>query len=137
MNDEDTALLTPICTTLGLPIQPPVEVTVQKKVLKEDPHTGRKVEYKALPAPDTPSRSCSAFISLNSLQFGQIESFFTYRSTQFVVVQMFQRFIRHSDGLVMVPDLTLTTRSILTLDELSYPLVVAHSDKQLWILNCL
>ena len=48
LNDEDTELLKPLCKELGLPIQPPVDVMVQKKAIKEDPHTGRKVEYKAV-----------------------------------------------------------------------------------------
>lgn len=138
MNDEDTVLFKPICKTLGLPIQPPVEVTVQKKVCKEDPQTGRKIEYNAQDL-SAYSVTCSAFVSFNSVpEFGHIESFFVYRSTQFVVVQKFQHFTRRSGGLILIPDMTLTTRVILSFDnsKLSCPLVVAHRDKELWILNC-
>lgn len=128
----------PICKALGLPIQPPIHVTVQKKVIKEDSETGRKVEYKPLSASNIPNITCSAFIPWNSAaEFGQIERFFLYRATQFVVVHKFLHFVHRSDGLILVPDMTLTTRVILTLDELSCPLVVAHSDKELWILNSL
>ena len=140
LTDEDTALLKPLCKTLCLPFQPPVEVTVLKKVLRDDPDTGRKIEYKALPTPNTPSTSCSAFVSLNSVaDFGQIKSFFVYRSTTFAVVQKFQHFIPQSDGLMLVSDMTSTKKVILTLDTLSYPLVVAHDhiDRELWILNYL
>lgn len=139
LDDEDTVLLEPICRSLGLPFQPPVNVTVQKKALKEDPHTGRKILYTTLPLVSSsfPSRSCSAFVAVKSTaEFGQIESFFTYRSTQFAVIRRFQHCSHHS-ALILVPDWSSTTKDkiIHSLENLSCPLVVANNDKELWILN--
>ena len=135
LDNQDVQLLKPICKALGIPIDPPVEVIVKKSALKEDPQTGRQIEYKGLMAP-TPSSSCSAFVSLNSVpEFGQIESFFVYRSTQFVIIKKFHHPTICSYGLIVIPDRTSTTREIVALDKLSPPLVVACSDKELWILN--
>ena len=106
LDNQDVQLLKPICKALGIPIDPPVEVIVKKSALKEDPQTGRQIEYKGLMAP-TPSSSCSAFVSLNSVpEFGQIQSFFVYRSTQFVIIKKFHHPTICSYGLIVIPDRT-------------------------------
>ena len=83
----------------------------------------------------TAKSSCSAFVAVKSTaEFGRIESFFTYQSTQFAVIRRFQHLSRNS-GLVIVPDCTSTTKVIHPLENLPCPLVAAHNGKELWILN--
>lgn len=136
LDEVDTTLLKQACKDLHFPIQPPVEVKVVKKLEKENSQTGRNVEYTSLPISTLPRTTCSAFVSLKSSEsFGQIESFFIYRSTKFVILHIFNSPAQRLHGLIYIADMTLTARKIVPFDNISLPLVIAINNNHLWILN--
>lgn len=108
-----------------------MEVKVASKMVREDRHTGRVVEYNS---------KSEVVVSLSSSmppQFGKIYHFITYRETNFVAVMKYHTstFI---DGLVLIPNTTSNTKHIVPLDDISNPLVTAKpasNNKELWILN--
>ena len=109
-----------------------MEVRLHKKVLKEDPHTGRKVEF---------SSGLSGVVSITTgtgtSSYGIIDSLFSYKKVQFALCSKFRASQRSKDGLVHIPDMTFKQKAIFPLDALSRPLVVATTscDNELWILS--
>ena len=138
LNEADVELLKPVCKALNIPVQSPVHVEFHKRLHKEDTITGRLVDYSSLTNTVDLPTSSSAFVSVKSqTEFGHIERFFCYRSTKFVILSMFDNFTHTSDGLIIIADSTAKTRTFLSFDSVSRPLVVASDpiDNQLWILN--
>jgi hypothetical protein len=111
---------------LEIPLQLPVEVTVQAKMIKEDVNTHRVVEF----------RNESTYVALNSIpEFGQLKMLFTYRDSKFAILAKYDSW-NMEDGLIHIKDTTTTTRVTAHLDSLSSPLVTAAPQtKELWILN--
>ena len=131
MDTADADLLKETCTALGIPLQPPVEVALYTKMVREDEDTGRLVEFK--------TGSTVALSSTPEPQFGNIVMLFTYRANNFVIVGRFGS-SDMDDGLVHIKDCTIESRVLVQLQTLPPPLVVARSHQdmntnQLWILN--
>ena len=126
LDEEDVEHLKPVCKDLDIPLQLPVEVIVQAKMIKEDVNTHRVVEF----------RNESTYVALNSIpEFGQLKMLFTYRDNKFAFLAKYDSW-NMEDGLIHIKDTTTTTRVAAHLDSLSSPLVTAAPQtKELWILN--
>lgn len=129
MDEKDVKVLKPICMGLKIPLQEPVEVTVQDKVIRENANTHRIVEF----------RTESSFVALSNLpEFGQLKVLFTYRVNKFAIISKFERW-KMEDGIIHIQDTTTTSRVAAHLDSLSTPLVIAlppdKDTREMWILN--
>ncbi len=138
LDKEEVALLTTVCATLDMPVQEPVAVCFQKRVTKEDPLTGRIIEYVTLQKAVCSSTTCASYVALSRqdhMEIGHIDSLFTYRSKVFAVIVKYEGVIHNVYGLLHIPDTTSQVKLIAHIEALSRPLAIARDSNELWILN--
>lgn len=129
LNTEEIEMMKSLVRECSLPFQTPMEVKIHKKILREDPHTGRKIEFSS------GLSGVVSFLTAETSSYGEINSLFSYRAVHFACCSKFDNAIRR-DGLGYVADKTLQNSAILPLDALSCPLVFATGcDNELWILS--
>jgi len=86
--------------------------------------TGRVIEYKE-----------KAAVSINQrATFGEIETLFLYRNTIFAIVSKYKDISYGVSGPMYTSKQNLH-KEIVTMEELSRPLVTAYDKSKLWILN--
>lgn len=129
LDSTECKLMEPLARKYSLPIHDPMEITLHKKVLRDDPLTGRRVQF---------SPGLSGVVSTGTSLYGKIDCLFSYGNVHFAFCSTFGASqVLKENGLVFVPDMSSGQKSILPLEKLSRPLVVAtgSDDNELWILS--
>ena len=131
-------------------VGPSMNVAYFKKLTVRDKITNRLIEYSCINTPivlsNVPKQS-SSFVSFHSPnqtnpQFGCVISLFRHTFAQsnyfWAIVQQFAAPAYDSElnmPYVSLQNVHVAQSVILPLDKVSYPLVVAFDDDQLWFLN--